>query len=103
MVIRRMKPLDFSLEEMRDLLEITDRLGDTARPPSGEEREGLRERLDAYRRTAEERCESLRRRLEMAEDFAGTLRHRLQEDARLQNDARLQDDSRLQEDTRSPR
>jgi DNA-binding transcriptional MerR regulator len=77
MVIRRMKPLDFSLEEMRDLLEITDRLGRTAGPPTGEELAHLRRRLDAYRETADARCESLRARLAMAEDFAATLRARL--------------------------
>ncbi|UQA94088.1 MerR family transcriptional regulator [Streptomyces halobius] len=77
MVIRRMKPLDFSLEEMRDLLEITDRLAATDDPPSGAERERLRERLDAYRKIADARCETLRARLEMAEDFAATLRRRL--------------------------
>ncbi|MEU3191255.1 MerR family transcriptional regulator [Streptomyces sp. NPDC006992] len=77
MVIRRMKPLDFSLEEMRDLLEITDRIAATDDPPADEERERLRERLDAYRKVADERCETLRARLEMAEDFASTLRRRL--------------------------
>ncbi|MDF4249329.1 MULTISPECIES: MerR family transcriptional regulator [unclassified Streptomyces] len=77
MVIRRMKPLDFSLEEMRDLLEITDRIAATDDPPADEERERLRERLDAYRKVADARCETLRARLEMAEDFASTLRHRL--------------------------
>ncbi|GAA2570565.1 MULTISPECIES: MerR family transcriptional regulator [Streptomyces] len=82
MVIRRMKPLDFSLEEMRDLLEITDRLGDTADPPAGDERERLRERLDSYRKVADARCETLRARLEMAEDFAATLRRRLHTDVR---------------------
>jgi DNA-binding transcriptional MerR regulator len=82
MVIRRMKPLDFSLEQMRDLLEITDRLAATDDPPVGEERERLRERLDSYRKVADARCETLRTRLEMAEDFATTLRHRLQADAR---------------------
>ncbi|MEU1433699.1 MerR family transcriptional regulator [Streptomyces sp. NPDC005775] len=81
MVIRRMKPLDFSLEEMRDLLDITDRLS-SADAPAGEELERLRERLDAYRKVADARCETLRARLEMAEDFAATLRHRLQADAR---------------------
>ncbi|MFE7901157.1 MerR family transcriptional regulator [Streptomyces sp. NPDC057424] len=81
MVIRRMKPLDFSLEEMRDLLDITDRLAATDDPPAGEERERLRERLDSYRKVADARCETLRARLEMAEDFATTLR-RLQADAR---------------------
>ncbi|MEU5833746.1 MerR family transcriptional regulator [Streptomyces diacarni] len=77
MVIRRMKPLDFSLEEMRDLLQITDRIAATQDPPSDEERERLRERLDAYRKVADARCETLRARLEMAQDFAATLRHRL--------------------------
>ncbi|MDG9720038.1 MerR family transcriptional regulator [Streptomyces sp. DH24] len=82
MVIRRMKPLDFSLEEMRDLLDITDRLAASDDPPVGEERERLRERLDSYREVADARCETLRARLEMAEDFASTLRNRLQADTR---------------------
>lgn len=77
MVIRRMKPLDFSLEEMRDLLQITDRIGASEDPPVGEERERLRERLDSYRKVADARCETLRARLAMAEDFAATLRQRL--------------------------
>ncbi|MET9860251.1 MerR family transcriptional regulator [Streptomyces smyrnaeus] len=77
MVIRRMKPLDFSLEEMRDLLEITDRIAATDDPPADEERKRLRARLDAYREVADARCETLRARLEMAQDFAATLRQRL--------------------------
>ncbi|WP_149827382.1 MerR family transcriptional regulator [Streptomyces tailanensis] len=77
MVIRRMKPLDFSLEEMRDLLEITDRIADTDKPPAGEEMERLRERLDSYRKVADARCETLRAQLMAAEDFATTLRRRL--------------------------
>ncbi|MDO0936340.1 MerR family transcriptional regulator [Streptomyces sp. DG2A-72] len=77
MVIRRMKPLDFSLEEMRDLLEITDRIADTDDPAAGEEKERLRERLDSYRKVADARCETLRAQLMAAEDFAATLRRRL--------------------------
>ncbi|WP_093659577.1 MerR family transcriptional regulator [Streptomyces radiopugnans] len=76
MVIRRMKPLDFSLEEMRDLLSITDRLA-SDRPLPDAERERLRERLDAYRKIADARCETLRAQLMAAEDFAATLRRRL--------------------------
>ncbi|GAA3654273.1 MerR family transcriptional regulator [Streptomyces chitinivorans] len=76
MVIRRMKPLDFSLEEMRDLLSITDRLA-SDQPPQGAERERLRERLDTYRKIADARCETLRAQLMAAEDFAATLRRRL--------------------------
>ncbi|MCH0564513.1 MULTISPECIES: MerR family transcriptional regulator [unclassified Streptomyces] len=74
MVIRRMKPLDFSLEEMRDLLQVTDRLTGAGGRPAGEEFRRLRERLDSYRAVADARCERLRARLEMAEDFAATLR-----------------------------
>ncbi|WP_149182265.1 MerR family transcriptional regulator [Streptomyces sp. TRM49041] len=77
MVIRRMKPLDFSLDEMRELLEITDRLAATEEPPTGEERERLRERLDAYRMVADARCEKLRAQLMAAEDFATTLHRKL--------------------------
>ncbi|UYQ66398.1 MerR family transcriptional regulator [Streptomyces peucetius] len=77
MVIRRMKPLDFSLDEMRDLLEITDRIAGTATEVSADERARLRERLDAYRKVADARCEKLRAQLLAAEDFAATLRSRL--------------------------
>ncbi|MBT2490733.1 MerR family transcriptional regulator [Streptomyces sp. ISL-96] len=77
MVIRRMKPLDFSLEEMRDLLEITDRIAAVDDPPTGEERDRLRERLDTYRKVTDARCETLRAQLMAAEDFASTLRRRL--------------------------
>ncbi|GAA2412171.1 MerR family transcriptional regulator [Streptomyces glaucosporus] len=76
MVIRRMKPLGFSLEEMRDLLRITDRLS-SGEPLPDAERERLRERLDAYRKVADARCETLRARLMAAEDFAATLRRQL--------------------------
>jgi DNA-binding transcriptional MerR regulator len=80
MVIRRMKPLDFSLEEMRDLLQITDRISTTDNPPTGDELQRLRERLDTYRKVADARCETLRAQLMAAEDFATTLRHRLDAD-----------------------
>ncbi|MEU0084670.1 MerR family transcriptional regulator [Streptomyces sp. NPDC006274] len=77
MVIRRMKPLDFSLEEMRDLLEITDRLAGTDVEVPADEKARLRERLDSYRKVADARCETLRAQLLAAEDFAATLRRRL--------------------------
>lgn len=77
MVIRRMKPLDFSLEEMRDLLEITDRLTASDDPPAGAESQRLRERLETFRKAADARCETLRAQLTAAEDFAATLRSRL--------------------------
>jgi MerR family transcriptional regulator, copper efflux regulator len=80
MVVRRMKPLGFTLEEMRDLLEITDRLSSRgADPGTTREPARLRERLDAYRKIADARCETLRAQLMAAEDFAATLRRRLEE------------------------
>ncbi|MFD4987959.1 MerR family transcriptional regulator [Streptomyces sp. NPDC058374] len=76
-VIRRMKPLGFTLEQMRDLLAATDRLdGDDALEDG--ERELLLERVRAYRQTAAEQVEKLRVQLARAEDFAATLGARLE-------------------------
>ncbi|GAA1917514.1 MerR family transcriptional regulator [Streptomyces sodiiphilus] len=75
MVVRRMKPLDFSLEEMRNLLTVLDELSSGG--GSDAEREQLRQQLRAFHQVAEARCEKLRAQLLAAEDFAATLRHRL--------------------------
>ncbi|MFD4033941.1 MerR family transcriptional regulator [Streptomyces sp. NPDC058637] len=77
MVIRRMKPLGFTLEEMRELLEAIDHLdhGGEATP---EERDALLERVRAYERAASEQVLKLRTQLSRAEEFAGTLRARLE-------------------------
>ncbi|MFD5123990.1 MerR family transcriptional regulator [Streptomyces sp. NPDC058385] len=80
MVIRRMKPLGFTLEEMRDLLDTADRL-DTPGTPTAEH-EALRERLRAYERTAAKKIEDLHIQLARAEDFAATLRNRLEQHTR---------------------
>jgi len=80
MVIRRMKPLGFTLEQMRDLLDATDRLdGDDAL--DGSEREALLERVRTYRQAAAEQVEKLRVQLARAEDFADTLGARLEQNA----------------------
>lgn len=76
MVIRRMKPLGFSLDEMRDLLDATDRL-DSGAELSAEEREALLERVRGYAQGAAEQVEKLRVQLARAEEFAATLRERL--------------------------
>ena len=69
-LVKQMKPLDFSLEEMRDLLHTRDRLaGDVV----GEEGEHLIERLRMYAAIAQTRCETLRVHLESAESDAETL------------------------------
>ncbi|MBQ1092134.1 MerR family transcriptional regulator [Streptomyces sp. B93] len=77
MVVRRMKPLGFSLDQMRDLLDATDRLDAGA---DAEEREALLERVRGYQQAAAEQVEKLRVQLARAEDFEGTLRARLAED-----------------------
>jgi DNA-binding transcriptional MerR regulator len=77
MVIRRMKPLGFTLDQMRDLLEATDRL-DHDGPMDPHEREELLERVRGYEQAATERVADLRIQLARAEDFATTLNTRLQ-------------------------
>jgi DNA-binding transcriptional MerR regulator len=71
-LVKRMKPLGFSLEEMRDLLSALDELDAAAGGESA--REALIERLATYRAAAEQRCAALREQLETAEAFAADLR-----------------------------
>ncbi|MFI8287337.1 MerR family transcriptional regulator [Streptomyces albidoflavus] len=75
MVIRRMKPLGFTLDQMRDLLDATDRLDGGGLGP--DEREALLQRVREYEQSAAEQVEKLRMQLARAEDFAATLRARL--------------------------
>ncbi|HEX6249531.1 MAG TPA: MerR family transcriptional regulator [Nocardioidaceae bacterium] len=69
-LIRRMKPLDFSLEEMRQVLGVLDALEDTG----PDDRDDLVDRLVGYRQAAEARVAELREQLEVAEGFAADLR-----------------------------
>ena len=69
LLVKRMKPLDFSLEEMSDLLGILDRL---AEAPLGRQ-ENLRDRLAMYEQAAMARCAALREQLAAAEDFSARL------------------------------
>ncbi|MFF9335621.1 MerR family transcriptional regulator [Streptomyces albogriseolus] len=78
MVIRRMKPLGFTLEQMRDLLDATDRL-DAGAGLDVEERDALLERVRTYRQAADEQVAKLRIQLARAEDFAATLGARLEQ------------------------
>ncbi len=75
-VIRRMKPLGFTLEQMRDLLDTTDRL-DAAPHLDPDERDALLRHIRDYERAAVEQIDHLRVQLARAEDFAATLRDRL--------------------------
>lgn len=81
MVIRRMKPLGFTLDQMRDLLDATDRL-DEEPGLDGDAREALLDRVQAYERAATAQVDKLRIQLARAEDFAGTLRTRLHHEPR---------------------
>lgn len=74
--IRRMKPLGFTLEQIRDLLDATDRL-DHAETADGTERDALLERVRTYEQDASRKIEELLIQLARAEDFAATLRTRL--------------------------
>lgn len=80
MVIRRMKPLGFTLDQMRDLLDATDRLDDADDDLDADEREALLERVREYERAATEQVDKLRIQLARAEDFAATLRARQEQD-----------------------
>jgi len=70
-LVKQMKPLDFSLEEMRELLEIRDRL---ANQTGGPEHAGLVEHLELFATAAEQRCEMLQDQLDAAQAMARTLR-----------------------------
>lgn len=71
-LVKQMKPLGFSLEEMRDLLEVRrrlrfDRLEGQARARAGD-------RLAMYADAAAAKCQELRDKLESAEAFVTSLR-----------------------------
>ncbi|WIB25702.1 MerR family transcriptional regulator [Curtobacterium sp. MCSS17_015] len=70
LVIRRMKPLGYSLEQMAELLGIIDRLEGV----DGAERDRLQAEIDAYVADTEERRAKLVRNLEWADEFLGILR-----------------------------
>ena len=70
-LVKHMKPLEFSLEEMRELLEARDRL---AAGVDGRQRRALLERVAMFAGAAEERCERLREQLQAAQAMAATLR-----------------------------
>jgi len=70
-LIKHMKPLDFSLDEMRQLLEAQDDLSSGA--PDEAARDDLLERVAMFAALAEQRCARLREQLEAAEYIAALL------------------------------
>lgn len=71
LVIRRMKPLDFTLAEMKDLLESLDVLADADSPD--ESRTAAEEFVRHCHTKAEASCTVLRRHLSYAEELTGLL------------------------------
>lgn len=80
-LIKQMKPLGFSLEEMSDLLSVLDDLDNTAFDT--ETREGLIDRLAMYRTVVDERCADLRAQLGTAEAFSTDLRSAIERQRRM--------------------
>lgn len=70
-LVKQMKPLDFTLEEIRDLLAVRDRLAGAV---EDHERKQLAERLTMYAEVADRRCEKLREQLTSAQAMADMLR-----------------------------
>jgi MerR family copper efflux transcriptional regulator len=71
-MVKRMKPLDFSLDQMRELLEIIDRLASGAPLPKAE-RTRLLATLSEHRSAVGARCDALRRQLATAREFEAAL------------------------------
>jgi DNA-binding transcriptional MerR regulator len=80
-LVKRMKPLGFSLDETRDLLSVLDAL-DSATSSDGERGQCL-DRLAMYKAAAEQRCSELRGALQTAEAFSVDLRQELTRQKRL--------------------
>jgi DNA-binding transcriptional MerR regulator len=74
-VVKRMKPLGFTLDEMRDLLTVLDGLADDN--TTGEQRTRLRERLTMFHAAAHARVQALRDQLATAEGFAQQLQDQI--------------------------
>lgn len=73
-LIKRMKPLDFSLDESRDLLSVLDAL-DTS---SEAEKASLVEQLEQFLDAARARVVAVQEKLAVAEEFADELSRELQ-------------------------
>lgn len=72
-LIKQMKPLGFSVQEMRELLVARDALTGPAAPDADVEQ--ARATLREFARVAGERCDDLRAQLDAGEAFAEQLKH----------------------------
>jgi DNA-binding transcriptional MerR regulator len=80
-LVRRMKPLEFSLEEMRRVLGVLDALEGV--DADGAEHDGLVDQLVGYRQAADARVAALREQLEVADGFAADLRREITRQKRM--------------------
>jgi DNA-binding transcriptional MerR regulator len=74
-LIKDMKPLGFTVQEMRQLLDARDAL--TTAEPGGRAHERALQRLDGYSAATKDKIAELRTTLEAAEGFGSTLRREL--------------------------
>jgi DNA-binding transcriptional MerR regulator len=72
-LIKQMKPLGFSVQEMRELLDARDSL--RAAATDSPSRTAARAKLSEYADAAAKRCAKLRKQIRQAEGLAGQLRH----------------------------
>jgi MerR family copper efflux transcriptional regulator len=77
LVIKRMKPLGFSVDDMRDLLAVRDQLDTPA--TTAPERAALQERLQVFRSATAARILALQDELVNAHRFADELLHAAEE------------------------
>lgn len=75
LLVKQMKPLDFTLEQMREILELRERLANPRL--STRTRAGLQGRLEHYLQLAEAKLAELENRLHSARAFALELRDTL--------------------------
>ena len=74
LAIRRMKPLGFSLDQMKGVMRDLELLDDSG---AGSEQSSVRRRLHAVRAEAIERRAALQRQVEMADEFIALLEGRV--------------------------
>jgi DNA-binding transcriptional MerR regulator len=74
-LVKQLKPLEFSLEELGDLLDVRDRLDHDG--ADDDERGELTQRLAGYVEVAEQRCDELRTQLATVEDVTQRLRQQI--------------------------
>lgn len=76
-LVKRMKVLEFSLEEMRELIDLLDEREASPNAEPGQDERTAVERLQMYREAVESRCEALREQLAQAQTFAARLQYEM--------------------------